>query len=388
MHSTASRPGAARRHGCCQRRRHCSACAAGAAVPAIYQMGSIQRVVGLDAVLGARADQQEQRQATATRLVLSGAGRCRTPRHSIPLIVDNVMYVSGVRGVLVALDATTGKELWMSTLQAPDRGLAYWESKDRSDRRLILTASNGIREVDARTGQQILTFGTKGFVDMRVGTPRRNGGPNSSPGRVFENLLIVGFERRRGLRFASGRYPRVRRASAASSCGRSTRFRVPVNTDTRRGRRMRSDTPAARTRGAISRSTRRTVSCFCRPDRRRTISTAAIARATISSATACLRSTRARAKRLWHFQIVHHDLWDYDNAAAPKLLTVQSQRQADRDRRAGRQDRIPLRLRTQNRHAAVADRGAARFRRAKCLASSRRRRSRFRPSRRRSRGSR
>src|SRR5262245_19087555 len=109
-----------------------------------------------------------------------------------PLIVDNVMYVSGVRGVLVALDAATGKELWMSTLQTPDRGLAYWESKDRADRRIILPATNGIREVDARTGKQILTFGTHGFVDMRIGTPRRNCGPNSSPGRVFENLVLVG----------------------------------------------------------------------------------------------------------------------------------------------------------------------------------------------------
>src|SRR5215211_3045681 len=61
-----------------------------------------------------------------------------------PLIVGNVMYVAGVGGVLVALDATTGKELWMSTLRVTERGLAYWESKDRADRRLILTANNGI----------------------------------------------------------------------------------------------------------------------------------------------------------------------------------------------------------------------------------------------------
>ena len=80
----------------------------------------------------------------------------------------------------------------MSTLRATERGLAYWESKDRADRRLILTANNGIREVDARTGQQIMSFGNDGFVDMRVGSPRRNGGPNNSPGRVFENLIIVG----------------------------------------------------------------------------------------------------------------------------------------------------------------------------------------------------
>ena len=98
-----------------------------------------------------------------------------------PLIVGNVMYVAGVRGVVVALDAETGKELWMSTLQAPNRGLAYWESKDRSDRRLILTASNGIREIDARTGRQILTFGTNGFVDMRVGTPGATAAPTTAP---------------------------------------------------------------------------------------------------------------------------------------------------------------------------------------------------------------
>jgi glucose dehydrogenase len=45
-----------------------------------------------------------------------------------PLIVDNVMYVTGVGGVLVALDAASGKELWLSTLRATERGLAYWES--------------------------------------------------------------------------------------------------------------------------------------------------------------------------------------------------------------------------------------------------------------------
>ena len=86
------------------------------------------------------------------------------------------------RGVLVALDAATGKELWMSTLRATERGLAYWESKDRADRRLILTANNGIREVDARTGQQIMSFGNDGFVDMRVGSPGATAGRTTAPG--------------------------------------------------------------------------------------------------------------------------------------------------------------------------------------------------------------
>ena len=49
---------------------------------------------------------------------------------------------------------------------------------------------------------------------------------------------------------------------------------------------------------------------------------AAIARAPTFSATASSRSTLRTGKRLWHFQVVHHDLWDYDPTTAPKLLTV------------------------------------------------------------------
>ncbi len=92
----------------------------------------------------------------------------------------------------IALDAATGKELWQSSETATERGLAYWESPDRTDRRLILTAQNGLREIDARTGRLITSFGNNGFVDMRPGSPRRLGGPSNSPGRVFENLVIVG----------------------------------------------------------------------------------------------------------------------------------------------------------------------------------------------------
>ena len=183
---------AACRHRCGCGGHSGSARFARAAATAVHEVGSIRRVVGLDAVLRARANQQDATSNNSQRAWFYPVPGEPDRLAFNPLIVDNVMYVSGVRGVVVALDATTGKELWMSTLQATDRGLAYWESKDRSDRRLILTASNGIREIDARTGQQILTFGTNGFVDMRVGAPRRNGGPNNSPGRVFENLLIVG----------------------------------------------------------------------------------------------------------------------------------------------------------------------------------------------------
>ena len=69
---------------------------------------------------------------------------------------------------LVALDAATGKEIWIheNLPGLATRGIAYWESKDRKDRRLIFAINNHLQEIDARTGKSILTFGNKGLVDL------------------------------------------------------------------------------------------------------------------------------------------------------------------------------------------------------------------------------
>jgi quinoprotein glucose dehydrogenase len=239
-----------------------------------------------------------------------------------PLIVDNVMYVSGVRGVVVALDATTGKELWMSTLRATERGLAYWERNDRSDRRLILSTNNGIREIDARTGQQVMSFGTNGFVDMRVGTPRRNGGPNNSPGRVFENLVIVGSNTGEGYGSPPGdirAYDVItgklvwtfhtipRPGEYGYETWPETAFRYAGGANTW------GDLTLDEQNGIVFLPTGSPTHDLYGGDRQGD-----------NLFGNCLLALDARTgKRLWHFQIVHHDLWDYDNAASPKLLTVQ-----------------------------------------------------------------
>ena len=89
-------------------------------------------------------------------------------------------------------------------------------------------------------------------------------------------------------------------------------------------------------------------------------------------------------KRVWHFQMVHHGLWDYDNPAAPNLLDINVAGQAGQGAGAGHQAGIRLRLRPRDGPADLADRGAARARRPMCRASAPRRRSRSRPGRRRS----
>jgi quinoprotein glucose dehydrogenase len=114
-----------------------------------------------------------------------------------PIVVEDVMYTAG-RGGLVALDATTGKELWIhENLGALGRGINYWQSEDGKDKRLIFWINGFLQEIDAHTGKSILTFGIDGAVNMRDGILRAegtgNGGVTSrSPGKVWKNLLIVG----------------------------------------------------------------------------------------------------------------------------------------------------------------------------------------------------
>ncbi len=115
-----------------------------------------------------------------------------------PIVVDNVMYVLARNNSLVALDAGTGKEIWIhaNLPGLTTRGISYWESPDRKDRRLIFAINNYLEEIDARSGKSILTFGNHGLVDLKQGLGRDPRTINhiqpDTPGRVFEDLIILG----------------------------------------------------------------------------------------------------------------------------------------------------------------------------------------------------
>ena len=118
-----------------------------------------------------------------------------------PIVIDGTMYVLAKSNSIVALDAATGKELWAhapepDTKVITNRGINYWESKDRSDRRLLFASNHYLRAIDARTGKTIETFGDGGQVNLKEGLGRDPKSlalvQSTTPGRVFENLLIVG----------------------------------------------------------------------------------------------------------------------------------------------------------------------------------------------------
>jgi quinoprotein glucose dehydrogenase len=246
-----------------------------------------------------------------------------------PLIVGNVMYVAGAKNVVVALDAATGKELWVSSAQAPERGLAYWQSADGSDRRLILNTGGGLREIDARNGQPIATFGRNGFVDMRTGDPRRLAGPNKSPVRIFENLAIVGSNPGEGY----GSPPGDLRAYDVVTGNLVWTF----HTIPRPGEFGYDTWPpdawkyagGANTWGEITLDAKNGLVFF--PTGSPTHDLYGADRAGHNLFGNCLLALDVRTgKRVWHFQTVHHDLWDYDLTAAPKLLTIRDPAQPGR----------------------------------------------------------
>lgn len=115
-----------------------------------------------------------------------------------PVIVDGMMYVLARNNSLVALDAVTGKEIWIheNLRGIAPRGINYWESRDRKDRRLLFQMNHTLQALDARTGKSILTFGRNGVVDLKEGLGRDPKSilraQSSTPGKIFENLILLG----------------------------------------------------------------------------------------------------------------------------------------------------------------------------------------------------
>lgn len=244
-----------------------------------------------------------------------------------PLVVDNVMYVLAKNNSLVALEASTGKELWIhANLNGiARRGINYWESKDGKDKRLLFQINNYLQAIDAVTGESILTFGDKGLVDLRQGFDRDPKtlarAQSGTPGKIFENLLILG----------SGTGE-----SYMSTPGYLRAFDVltgkivwTFHTIPKPGEFGYDTWPedayqyvgGVNVWGEISVDEERGIAYF--PLGSPTFDYYGADRKGSNLFGNCILALDARTgKRLWHYQIVHHDLWDYDLTSAPQLVTV------------------------------------------------------------------
>jgi quinoprotein glucose dehydrogenase len=243
-----------------------------------------------------------------------------------PVIVDNVMYVLG-KDALIALDAVTGKQIWIHPTDGPptDRGINYWESKRRTDRRLIFAADSFLQEIDARTGITIPGFGNDGRVDLRVGLGRDPKTiPNiqtGTPGHVFENLIILGSATSE----AWGSPPGDLRAYDVHTGKMAWIFHTVPHPGELGYETWPKDAwkyvGGTNTWGEMAVDQKRGIGYF--PIGSPTYDFYGADRVGANLFGDCLLALDLRTgKRLWHYQVVHHDLWDYDPATGPKLLTV------------------------------------------------------------------
>jgi quinoprotein glucose dehydrogenase len=245
-----------------------------------------------------------------------------------PIVVDHLMYVLGKKDAVTAVDVNTHQPAWVHETNTDliiGRGFNYWSSNDGSDRRIIYNADNCIRELDARTGSEIKTFGDQGCVDLRQGLGRD---PNSinliqsfSPGRVFKNLIIVGSAT--GEEYGSP--PGDIRAYDVLTGRQAWSF----HTVPRPGDPGYATWPpdawkyvgGTNNWGTMTLDSKRGIVYV--PTGAPTYDFYGAGRKGANLYADCLLALDASTGRLiWYYQFVHHDLWDYDAATGPSLMTV------------------------------------------------------------------
>jgi glucose dehydrogenase/cytochrome c2 len=244
-----------------------------------------------------------------------------------PIVVGKVMYAVGRSGSLIALDATTGKEIWVHAglRGINSRGINYWESKDGKDRRLIFSINSYLQEIDANSGLTIMSFGKNGVVNLREGLEREVSSmgrvQSQSPGKVFENLVILGSAP--GEEYISP--PGDVRAFDVLSGKLVWQFHTVPHPGEPFYETFPKDAwkyvGGVNTWGDLTIDAKNGIAFF--PLGSPTYDFYGADRKGANLYGNCLLALNARTgKYLWHFQTVHHDLWDYDLTSAPQLTTI------------------------------------------------------------------
>ena len=254
-----------------------------------------------------------------------------------PLMIDGVLYVTTPYNNVAAVDAETGTEKWRFDGKAEElgpllsasgwklRGTAFW--RDGGKLRLFLNNRYRLFSLDPQTGKPVSSFGNSGKVSLAEGLARisdiRNA-TQSSPPVVYRDLVIVGsqvpdrvqlpdpigyvqaFNARTGKRaWTFSVIPQSARDPGAETWENESWRRnghgnvwAPMTLDEARGLiYLPTSTPSTDYYGGE------------RPGAN-----------LFAESLVCLEAATGKMK--WHFQTVHHGLWDYDNPAAPNLVTI------------------------------------------------------------------
>ena len=247
-----------------------------------------------------------------------------------PLVVGGTLYGTSPDFQLFALDAATGLEKWRFDPAREglpkggvNRGLVHWGEGDEA--RIFYGNDHFLHAIDVRTGKRIESFGKRGSVDLKDGLGREAKDlyvAANTPGVIFRDLLIM------GMRLGEGPAPAAPghiRAYDVRSGELKWRFNTiplpgepgyeswpPDAHQSVGGANVWSGFALDETRGLV----------FC-PTGSAAFDFWGGNRIGANLYANCLIALDANSgKHVWHFQFVHHDLWDRDLPAPPNLITV------------------------------------------------------------------
>lgn len=244
----------------------------------------------------------------------------------IPIVVGGVMYVTAANGIF-ALEPETGREIWhYPATQVALRGLAYWPGSKQIRPRVFVGVKGGMIALDATTGKPAPGFANEGLLDLRQGV--LGDLPDArislqSPPVVYNNLVITGSVNGEGAP-SKGAYGDIRAWDASSGKLLWTFHTVP-----------RPGEPGAETWPADGWKNRSGTNAwgFLTLDVKRGIVYIPLGSPTddfygadrhgdnlYGNSLVALDAMTGKLK--WHQQLVHHDLWDFDPAAAPILFDI------------------------------------------------------------------
>ena len=251
-----------------------------------------------------------------------------------PIIVDGILFGVTASNQVFALDAATGHEKWRyiqpgeGTSNA-NRGVTYWS--EGTDKRILYAYNSDLCALDAETGKPISSFGDNGKVSLKLGLESKAKDKfvgSTTPGTLFEDLIVMPIRVGEGVGAAMGYI----QAFHVKTGKLAWVFKTIPDQGTPGSETWPANIKDNDEVGAANNWAGMAI------DRKREIIYVPTGSAAFdfyggnrigqNLYANCLIALHARTgKYIWHYQMVHHDIWDKDLPAPPNLITVNHQGQ-------------------------------------------------------------
>lgn len=251
---------------------------------------------------------------------------------TLPLVTGGLLYFTSQRSRVIALQPETGKEVWQYDPRASrareNRGVSYWPGDGQRQARVFLGTGDGLLiALNAKTGKPEAEFGDNGSLNLRSGIADaypKAGYAITSPPAIFRNLIIVGPSTQEGPSRGPSGDPRAFDARTGKLVWRFHTVPQPGEPGNetwgpdgwkdRSGPSLWGPITVDTENGLVFLPTGNPADSFYGGDRK----------GTNLYANCVVALDAATGKLRWYYQMVHHDIFDYDVTGAPTLIQAKT----------------------------------------------------------------